>query len=77
MYIFPTKALSQDQFKTIHQLTGSLPQSENASIVSGIYDGDTNQFQRKQIRQNARILITNPDMLHLVFYPTIPIGIIF
>ncbi len=63
LYIFPTKALTQDQLKTIREfgvgLSEGFPKAE-------IYDGDTTPSQRKKIKRNPpNILLTNPDMLHL------------
>jgi len=67
LYLFPLKALAQDQLKTFEQLTASIP---NFSASAKIYDGDTTQYQRKKIRDNPpNILITNPEMLHLSLLP--------
>ena len=64
LYLFPTKALSQDQLNGLH---GFLPPEWN--ITSAIYDGDTPQKDRPAIRGNARIVLTNPDMLHTGILP--------
>lgn len=61
--VFPTKALTQDQHRS---LTALYP--EKASLIC-IYDGDTPKQQRKVIRNNARIILTNPDMLHMGILP--------
>ena len=61
LYLFPTKALSQDQFSNLQSLVSSLQ--------SSIYDGDTPTSSRAQIRKTARILLTNPDMLHTGILP--------
>ncbi|HSN94618.1 MAG TPA: DEAD/DEAH box helicase, partial [Anaerolineaceae bacterium] len=67
LYLFPTKALAQDQVKHIQALSGG---SEKQTLVrAGIYDGDTPGHQRAEIRKNANILITNPDMLHQGILP--------
>jgi DEAD/DEAH box helicase domain-containing protein len=60
LYLFPTKALSQDQQAELNALilAGSLP------IRAATYDGDTPQSTRKMARESARIVISNPDMLH-------------
>ncbi len=60
LYLFPTKALSQDQQAELNALilAGSLP------IQAATYDGDTPQATRKMARESARIVISNPDMLH-------------
>ncbi len=71
LFIYPTKALAQDQMKVIQHflsaINNSLPESSRLSL--GIYDGDTAQHLRKAIRQKANILLTNPDMLHLGILP--------
>ncbi|UCD98450.1 MAG: DEAD/DEAH box helicase [Chloroflexota bacterium] len=81
LYIFPTKALSQDQFNELSiTLEGiselnthiNLPQSSNQlihSIKIGVYDGDTKQKDRPKIREHARIILSNPDMLHMGILP--------
>lgn len=61
--VFPTKALTQDQYKTL-----SLFFPEKADKIA-IYDGDTNKNQRSLIRSKARIILTNPDMLHMGILP--------
>lgn len=61
LYIFPTKALAQDQLSNL--------QSSIVNLKSSIYDGDTPQKDRAQIRRNARIVLTNPDMLHTGILP--------
>ncbi|CAO2038238.1 unnamed protein product [Urochloa humidicola] len=66
LYLFPTKALAQDQLKTLLEMTnkGGLDTDDVA-----IYDGDTPMRDRAKIRNSARLLITNPDMLHLSILP--------
>lgn len=60
LYLFPTKALAQDQLAVIqHQF----------SISAAIYDGDTPQANRSPIRKNARLVLSNPDMLHTGILP--------
>jgi DEAD/DEAH box helicase domain-containing protein len=62
LFIFPLKALEQDQLKVIRNLSSRL---EN-SVVADIYDGDTPNYQREKIRSRLpHILITTPDMLHM------------
>ncbi|MEZ0326253.1 MAG: DEAD/DEAH box helicase [Fimbriimonas sp.] len=63
-YLFPTKALAQDQFGKVTEL---LPGSE---IKAGTYDGDTPQAQRGPLRRMGHILLTNPDMLHVGILPS-------
>ena len=67
LFIFPLKALAQDQLKTFEQWTRLWPSSyPNAAI----YDGDTSAYQRKKIRQMPpNVLMTNPEMLHLALLP--------
>jgi DEAD/DEAH box helicase domain-containing protein len=64
LYLFPTKALTQDQFSNLQSF-----ESEIVYLNSSIYDGDTPQKDRATIRKNARILLTNPDMLHTGILP--------
>ena len=64
LYLFPTKALAQDQLSGLHRLQASIQ-----NIRSAIYDGDTPQSQRALIRKNARIILSNPDMLHTGILP--------
>ncbi len=65
LYLFPTKALAQDQIRNLTNLT----QSAGLSLVSGTYDGDTPRSARGRIRKAASILLTNPDMLHVGILP--------
>ena len=71
LYLFPTKALAQDQYSVIsHQLSSLKPLiTEHWSLTAAIYDGDTPSRDRPSIRKNARILLTNPDMLHTGILP--------
>ena len=64
MYIFPTKALAQDQRKALGRL---VPKSSR--LRYDIFDGDTPSHERGGIRRSARLLITNPDMLHVGILP--------
>src|SRR5574341_163952 len=64
LYLFPTKALSQDQLAGLQQLQDSIK-----NLQSAIYDGDTPQSHRASIRKNARIVLSNPDMLHTGILP--------
>ena len=64
LYLFPTKALAQDQFSNLQSLATSLQ-----SLNPAIYDGDTPQSARSAIRKNARIVLSNPDMLHTGILP--------
>ncbi len=62
LYLFPTKALAQDQLRSLQSLT-------TASVKPAIYDGDTPTNHRSDIRKTASIVITNPDMLHQGILP--------
>jgi DEAD/DEAH box helicase domain-containing protein len=66
LYIFPTKALAQDQLKTLLEMT----HQGHAHAHASIYDGDTPMKDRAKIRGGARLLITNPDMLHMSILPS-------
>ncbi|MDP6178404.1 MAG: DEAD/DEAH box helicase, partial [Desulfatiglandales bacterium] len=62
LYIFPLKALEQDQLKNLSTLITKI---KGGKISAHIYDGDTSSYRRKQIRTKVpEILFTNPDMLH-------------
>ncbi|XP_021674858.2 uncharacterized protein LOC110660749 isoform X3 [Hevea brasiliensis] len=65
LYLFPTKALAQDQLRVLLAMTKGF----DTTINIGIYDGDTSQTERPWLRTNARLLITNPDMLHISILP--------
>jgi DEAD/DEAH box helicase domain-containing protein len=73
LYLFPTKALAQDQLKAIQSLSSKFVESPQAggipNIATFIYDGDTPVNQRSAIRAQARLLLTNPDMLHMGILP--------
>ena len=68
LYLFPTKALAQDQVAAITKLAHGHPLLRSAVRVH-TYDGDTPQSLRRQIRETVNVLITNPDMLHLGILP--------
>jgi len=65
LYLFPTKALSQDQLEELQQLTRLL----DPGIKTSTYDGDTPQTARHAVRHAGQIVITNPDMLHSAILP--------
>ncbi len=67
IYMFPTKALSNDQQAVLKRLW-SQPGLDKR-VFSGVYDGDTNSYWRRKVRERANILITNPDMLHVGILP--------
>ncbi len=65
LYLFPTKALAQDQLTELQELNQRL---ENRFGVF-TYDGDTPSDARKAIREKSHIVLTNPDMLHAGILP--------
>ncbi|MDW7738490.1 MAG: DEAD/DEAH box helicase [Bacillota bacterium] len=65
LYLFPTKALSQDQVAELRELTGTLDVNLNCYT----YDGDTEPGLRQSIRRSGHIVVTNPDMLHSAILP--------
>jgi DEAD/DEAH box helicase domain-containing protein len=65
LYLFPTKALAQDQLRSLRELA----QGELQSKRFGTYDGDTPRGARNRLRREASIILTNPDMLHLGILP--------
>ncbi|KAI0843231.1 P-loop containing nucleoside triphosphate hydrolase protein [Hypoxylon sp. FL0890] len=67
IYIFPTKALAQDQKKSLKDMLAYFTGLENMLVET--FDGDTPMHDRNQIRNEARIIFTNPDMLHLTILP--------
>ncbi len=62
IYLYPTKALAQDQARALHAL--GLP-----GLRPAIYDGDTPRAERAAIRRKANVILTNPDMLHVGILP--------
>ena len=65
LYIFPTKALAQDQKSELNELI----ESAELQINSYTYDGDTPSSIRQKVRKAGHIVITNPDMLHSAILP--------
>ncbi len=65
LYLFPTKALAQDQLAELHDLATRL---EDAFGVF-TYDGDTPGDARRAIRERGHVILTNPDMLHTGILP--------
>jgi DEAD/DEAH box helicase domain-containing protein len=63
LYIYPTKALAQDQARAISAL------GLHQRIRPAIYDGDTPRESRGEVRRKANLILTNPDMLHLGILP--------
>ncbi len=67
LYLFPTKALSQDQLTNLRETLKGLGHFEINR--ANIYDGDTPQGARSSLRRNSSIILTNPDMLHTGILP--------
>ncbi|WML59973.1 DEAD/DEAH box helicase [Neobacillus sp. PS2-9] len=65
LYLFPTKALAQDQKSEINEII----QAAGVNINSYTYDGDTPANIRQRVRQAGHVVITNPDMLHSAILP--------
>src|ERR1039458_4304873 len=65
MYLFPTKALAEDQ---LHEFQAAVDEM-GSELRAFTYDGDTPQDARKAIRQRANVVLTNPDMLHAGILP--------
>ncbi len=65
VYLFPTKALAEDQLHELQTLVDSM----GAEVRAFTYDGDTPQDARRAIRERANIVLTNPDMLHTGILP--------
>ncbi|MCL4532002.1 MAG: DEAD/DEAH box helicase, partial [Actinobacteria bacterium] len=65
LYLFPTKALSQDQLSELHALVEAL----DVDIKTYTYDGDTPANARRLVRSAGHIVVTNPDMLHTGILP--------
>ncbi|SPO27099.1 related to HRQ1 - putative RecQ helicase [Ustilago trichophora] len=68
MFIFPTKALAQDQRRSLQDLIANCEGVEGAIVAT--YDGDTDKDLRKDIRERANVIFTNPDMLHQSILPS-------
>lgn len=67
MYIFPTKALAQDQSRSMKDLLQYVDGFQDTLVET--FDGDTPMEYRDMIREEARIIFTNPDMLHMTILP--------
>src|SRR5690349_15987041 len=62
LYLYPTKALAQDQARKLHELRAPF-------LRHAIYDGDTPREERRGIRARSNLILTNPDMLHVGVLP--------
>jgi DEAD/DEAH box helicase domain-containing protein len=65
LFLFPTKALAQDQMLELHDVITEM----GVDVKTYTYDGDTPQSARKAVRQAGHIVVTNPDMLHSGILP--------
>ena len=61
MYLFPTKALAQDQLRALRTFAAPL----GDALVAATLDGDTQHAARDDVRRRANVILTNPDMLHV------------
>ena len=62
LYLYPTKALAQDQARRLSEL-------RTPALRHAIYDGDTPREERAAIRRRSNVVLTNPDMLHVGILP--------
>ena len=69
LYLFPTKALSQDQQSELNEISGG---DDGLNLKIATYDGDTPESLRVSARDTGRIIISNPDMLHAGILPNHP-----
>ncbi|MGE0449493.1 MAG: DEAD/DEAH box helicase [Vicinamibacterales bacterium] len=72
LYLFPTKALAQDQLAELHGLCEVVGARGGGDIGVFTYDGDTPQDARRAIRTRAHVVLSNPDMLHSGILPHHP-----
>ena len=66
LYLYPTKALAQDQARSLHAF------GLHKQVRPAIYDGDTPRAERSAIRKRSNLILTNPDMLHVGILPHHP-----
>src|SRR5262245_24547325 len=72
LYLFPTKALAQDQLAELHGLSDLLSRRNDLEIGVFTYDGDTPQDARRAIRGRAHVVLSNADMVHSGILPHHP-----
>jgi DEAD/DEAH box helicase domain-containing protein len=72
LYLFPTKALAQDQLAELHNLSDELSRRTELEIGVFTYDGDTPADARRAIRGRAHVVLSNPDMIHSGILPHHP-----
>ncbi len=66
IYVFPTKALAQDQHRGLSRFQSLIP---SLPLLAGTYDGDTPRDTRRKLRDEGNCILTNPDMLHGAILP--------
>ncbi len=66
LYLFPTKALAQDQLRSLNELASP---ELISSLSCATFDGDTPQSDRAEIKRKTKVVLTNPDMLHVGILP--------
>ena len=69
LYLFPTKALAQDQLQGLTRLAAGHPDILKA-LTAGVYDGDTQSSTRRRLRDEGNLILSNPDMLHQGILPS-------
>ncbi len=72
LYLFPLKALAQDQHNVLNTLFLQLPEDiqRKNPYYAALFDGDTSSYMRRKIREKLpRVILTNPEMLHLSLLP--------
>jgi DEAD/DEAH box helicase domain-containing protein len=72
LYLFPTKALAQDQLAELQAMCETLDAATGETVGVFTYDGDTPQDARRTIRARAHLVLTNPDMVHSGILPHHP-----
>ncbi len=72
LYLFPTKALAQDQLAELQAMADAIATSSGEEIGVFTYDGDTPQDARRTIRSRAHLVLSNPDMVHSGILPHHP-----
>ncbi len=72
LYLFPTKALAQDQLAELQAIVGPVSEAAQREIGVFTYDGDTPQDARRAVRARGNVVLTNPDMLHAGVLPHHP-----
>jgi DEAD/DEAH box helicase domain-containing protein len=72
LYLFPTKALAQDQLAELQSMCDTIDRASGERIGVFTYDGDTPQDARRTIRSRAHLVLSNPDMVHSGILPHHP-----